>query len=390
MGLAEGTSRVASSVRKKRPARVFFAALLSIVVYFVLFPYPLGRELVVHPRWATPVPSSAAPAILKDSPQAASAPDNPRDTTAPFQLGDVFGYVQGDGSILYLGKTQYRIALSATGFVNYTRLGTDWILQDTSGRPVSSFSGSGYPFLGPEGNRIFNVKSDLSGLIELDRNGRALWERDFPTLMTAASLQGDLLLVGLLNGSLVLLDRKGMPLFEYPPKGSRIPVIVGDAVAPDGSLLAAVSGIGPQYLTVLRRQNAMNPRNSAALGYTATAVVILPSEYRREVRIAFSPDSRCLVLEGKGGPGLFDPSRGVLRWVSLRGTLAGTAWLDKGKLAAMACRDGGRAQLAIEPASGVLVYREEFPARELYLATIEGQLLLGWDGQLLRVDVEPI
>ncbi len=298
--------------------------------------------------------------------------------------------MQGDGSVLYFGKTQYRVALSATGFVNYTRLGTDWILQDTSGRPASSFSGSGYPFLGPEGNRIFNVKSDLSGLIELDRNGGALWERDFPTLMTAASLQGDLLLVGLLNGSLLLLDRKGMPLFEYSPKGSRIPVIVGDAVAPDGSLLAAVSGIGPQYLTVLRRQNAVNPRNKAALGYTATAVVILPSEYRREVRIAFSPDSRCLVLEGTAGPGLFDPSRGVLRWVSLRGTLAGTAWLGKGRLAAMACRDGGRAQLAIEPPSGVVVYREEFPAHELYLATIDGQLLLGWDGQLLRVDVEPM
>ena len=379
---------MASSVRKKRPARVLFAALLFIVFYFILFPYPLGRELVARPKWAVPVPASAGPVDRNDNPPAAAAPGNPPDTSAPYQLGDLFGYVRGDGTILYAGKAPYRVALSATGFVSYTRLGTDWILQDTSGRRVTTFSGSGYPFLGPEGNRIFNVKSDLSGVIELDRNGGVLWERDFPTLMTTASLQGDLFLVGLLNGSILLLDRKGTPLFEDSPKGSRIPVIVGGAVAPDGSLLAAISGIGPQYLTVLRRQNAMNPPSSASPGYAIIATMGLPSEYRREVRISFSPDSRYLVLEGTSGPGLFDPSRGVLRWVSLRGTLAGAAWPGNGRLAALACRDGGRAQLAIEPPTGVLVCREEFPASELYLATIEGQLLLGWDGLLLRVDVE--
>ena len=56
----------------------------------------------------------------------------------------------------------------------------------------------------------------------------------------------------------------------------------------------------------------------------------------------------------------------------------------------MASRDGGRAQLAIEPPSGVIVCREELPARELSLGTVDGQLLLGWDGQLLRIDVEPM
>jgi hypothetical protein len=388
MGPVEGRSRVASSVRKKRPARVLFAALLFTVLYFILFPYPLGRELVVRPKWAVPVPTSAGQADPQDNSTGTAAQNSPRDATAPFQFGDLFGYVRGDGTVLYAAKAPYRVALSSTAFVSYTRLGTDWILQDASGRHLGAFSGSGYPFLGPDGDRIFNVKADLSGMIELDRNGETLWERDFPTLMTSASLHGDLLLVGLLNGSLLLLDRKGSPLFEYSPKGSRIPVIVGDAVAPDGSLLAAVSGIGPQYLTVLRRQNASNPRSSTAPAYAVIAKVGLPSEYRREVRIGFSPDSRYLVLEGTAGPGLFDPSAGLLRWVSLHGTLAGAAWPGNGRLAALASRDSGLARLVIEPPTGVMVYREEFPVRELYLATIEGQLLLGWDGQLLRIDVE--
>ena len=366
----EGTSRVASSVRKKRPARVLFAALLFIVFYFLLFPYPLGRELIARPRWAVAIPASATSPL--------SEPGRP---SWQFQLGSRFGYVHGDGSVQYAGTALYRVALSATAFVNYTRLGTDWILQNSSGQRLTSFSGSGYPLLDPEGSRIFNVKTDLSGIIELDKSGGTLWERDFPGLMTTLSLQGDSLVVGLLNGSLLLINRLGSPLLEYPARGSRVPVILGCALAPDGSLIALVSGIGPQYLTVLRRQNS---------GYAPLATLGLPSDYRREVRMGFSPDSRYLFIEGRAGPGLFDPAAQTLRWVGLSGRLAGAAFPGHGMLVALASRDGGRVQLAIEPPSGVAVYREEFPAHELYLGNIDGQLLLGWDGQLLRIDIEAV
>jgi hypothetical protein len=368
MGPAEGTSRVASSARKKRPAGVFFAVPLFIVLYFLLFPYPLGRELVARPRWAVPLPASAGPA-----PAATGQP------SWQFQLGERFGYVRDDGSILYVGITLYRVALSSTCFVNYTRLGTDWILQDSSGRRLTSFSGSGYPLLGPEGSRIFNVKTDLSGIIELDRTGVDLWERDFPGMMTSVALRGDYLLVGLLNGSLILINRQGSALFEYMTRGSRIPVILGTAVAGDGSLIAALCGIGPQYLTVLRRQNT---------AYAPLASVGLPDDFRRELRMGFSPDSRFLFFEAAVGAGLFDPRGQSLRWLSLRGSLAGAAFAGHGRIAAFVSKGGGRAELAIEPPAGGAVCREEFDAREVSLGTIDGQILLGWDGRLLRIDVE--
>lgn len=378
---------MASSERKKRPARVLFAAAVFIVFYFALFPYPLGRELVARPRWAVPVPAAGITSQRGPSASAATSGAGP-DTTAPFQLGDVFGYVKADGTVLYSARAPYRVALSATGFVSYTRLGTDWILQDTSGRPITAFSGSGYPLIGPDGSRIFSIKTDLSGLIELDRNGGALWERDFPTMVTTASLQADLLLVGLLNGSMILVDRKGSSVFEYSPKGSRIAVILGVAVSPDGSLLAAVSGIGPQSLTIVRRQGEASSGAHGPAVYVVAESLVLPSEHRREVQVRFSPDSRCLVLEGASGAGLFDPARGLLRWLGMRGTLTGIAWPGSGRVAALACGDGNLSQLAIEPVYGPVVSREEFPARELSLATLDGQLLLGWDGKLLRIDVE--
>ncbi len=358
---------MAPANRKKRPARVLFTALLLIVLYFLLFPYPLGRELTARPAWAVTVPEAAPP-----------APAGKATAVAPFQLGDRFGYVRSDGAVVYSAKALYRVALSETGFVNYTRLGTDWILQDTAGERVLAFSGNGYPFLSPDGARILNVKSDLSGLIELDRNGGVLWSRDFPALMTTASLRGDSLLVGLLNGSLLLLNRQGSPVFETAPAGSRIPVIMGSAVTPDGSLIAAVSGIDPQALTVLRRQGS---------GYAALARIALSSDFRREIRMSFSPDARYLLLEGEAGPGLFDPVTSTVSWTPLRGTLAGMSFPGAGRYAAFAARDGGRAALVVESPRGMAICREPFAARELSLGTLEGQLLLAWDGKLLRIDV---
>lgn len=368
--------------RKKRPERVLFAAILVIVFHLFLFPYPLGREIVARPRWAVAVsPSGLQPGTLPGAQEAGSQDPAGQASAAAFQLGDRFGFVLDDGAILYAGQAPYRVALSSTGFVSFTRLGTDWILQDRAGRRVAGFSVAGYPLLSPDGGRVFSVKTDLSGIIEMDRGGAVLWDRDFPTLMTAISVQGDLVLVGLVNGSLVLLDRHGSPVLERAPGGSRVQVIVGDAAAPDGSRIAAVCGIDPQYLAVFRR---------AGSTYEPEAQEGLPSAFRREVRMGFSPDSRYLFVEGRAGPGLYDPAGRTLRWVSLPGSLVGAAFAFGGRVAAFVSRDAGAAQLVIEPMSGIMVCQEGFPAREVFLGTIGGQLLLGWDGELLKVDVEPM
>lgn len=362
--------------RKKRPARVLFAATVLIVFYFFLFPYPLGRELVARPRWAVAVPQPGAPVAARAE---GTQKEAGAASAAAFQLGDRFGFISGDGVFLYAGQAPYRVALSSTGFVSFTRLGTDWILQDDAGRRVAGFSVAGYPLLSPDGGRVFSVKTDLSGIIEMDRGGAVLWDRDFPTMMTAISVQGDLILVGLLDGSIVLLDRRGSPELEHAPGGSRVAVIVGDAAAPDGSRIAAVSGIDPQYLTVLRRTGSR---------YETEALEGLPTAFRREIRMGFSPDSRYLFVEGRAGPGLYDPAGRTLRWVSLPGSLAGAAFALGGRVAAFASRDAGSAQIVIEPVSGIAVCREGFPAREVFLGTIGGQLLVGWDGELLKIDVE--
>ena len=328
---------------------------------------------MAKPAWAVTLPASGAAGGAAGGSAAAGS------TAAAFQLGGTFGYITGDGGLLHAEKTLFRVALAETGFINYTRLGTDWLLQDRNGKRVLSFSGHGYPLLSGDGKRIFNVKTDLTGIIESDKAGEPLWDRDFPSMMTSISLRGESLLVGLLNGTLLLLGRQGSPLFEYAPGESRIPVILGDAVSGDGALLAAVSGIDPQYLTVMRRGGS----TFARLSKTA-----LSSDFRREVRMSFSPDSRFLMLEGERSTGLYDPASRRLSWVSLRGTVAGMSFPGRGQYAALAARDGPLAELCIVGPFTAPILRESFPAHELSLGEVDGQLLMGIDDRLLRIDIE--
>ncbi len=242
----------------------------------------------------------------------------PRGTAlAPFQLADRFGYVTPVGTLAYLSSTGFRVTLSPRGFVTYPRVGTTWLLQDGTGEVLLPFSGNGYPLLSGDGARLFLVRTDLTGLTELSARGEPAWTRDFPTLMTTASVSGDWTAVGLLDGTLALLDRGGAVAFQRQVPGSRIPVVLGCAVTPDGSRLAAVAGIDPQYVIVFERRGT---------SWAVVSQAELGTDFRREVRIGFAPDGRWLVCEGRGGVAVVLVAGGHPQVVSMRGTLAGLAF----------------------------------------------------------------
>jgi hypothetical protein len=322
--------------------------------------------------------SVGSPNSAPAAPSTGAPTDRP---VAPFHLADKFGYVSPDGTLIHVGQTLFQVALSRTGYINFARMGTDWILRDPRGERVASFSGNGYPVLSEDGRRVLVVSADLTGLQELDKSWDTAWSRDFPAIMTSVSLQGNFLLVGLLNGSLQLLNRNGAPIYQAPPGHSRIPVIYGCSVAPDGSALASVSGIGPQELTVLSRSGS---------SYARVLRVTLPTEFRREVRMRFSPDSRCLFFESAGSVGLAEPGAGRVSAIPLPGRLAGAAFVDDSRVAAFLSRDGQRANLRLALPFLLTFSAESFAASDIFLGAIDDQLLLGVDGRLMRVDVEAL
>ncbi len=158
--------------------------------------------------------------------------------------------------------------------------------------------------------------------------------------------------------------------------GSRLPVILGAAVSTDGSLMASVSGIAPQFLTVLRRQGS---------GYGEIAKEVLASDFRREARVSFSPDSRYLLVEGERAAGVFDPAAPRLAWLPLPGGLAEVAFPGGGRFTAVAAHSGTLVQLRVVRPFTSPIIDATFSAQQLFLGTVEGDLLLGMDGRLLRI-----
>ncbi len=363
-GSAEGSH--VNGIRKKRPIRVFLLSVLVIILYFALFPYPLGRELVAKPVWA--VDASSSPEAGAEEGQ-----------TAPFQLGGTFGYVTGDGRILYTARPLFRVALTDAGFINFSRLGTTWVFQDRRGEKKFAFSGQGYPLLSRDAGRLFTVKTDTTGLSELDSSGDVLWSKDFPCLVTSISIESDFLLLGLLNGALQLVDRHGGVTAEYDLRASRIPVILGCSISPDGSLAAAVSGIDPQYLMVLEIQGT-----SARL----LSQIPLSSDFRREVRIAFSPDGRYLVFEGAGSAELYDPASHAVSSLPLPGGLQAFSFMPERDAAAFIGGTPAQRELLIVKPFASVISHESFPAGSVCLGRIGAGILLGIDHLLLRVDLE--
>ncbi len=356
------------NAKRNSPFKLILAALSVIVAYFLLFPYPMGRETVPAQGWA-----------LETGGQPADAAElREEGTAAPFRLGNEFGYVSGDGRLLYRANPLFQVALTDAGFINFARMGSTWFFQNTRGERVFSFSGSGYPLLGPGARRIFTVSADLTGMREYDANGEPLWSRDFPSLITCLSVRPDHLLVGLLDGSLELVGGKGEKLADCAPGGSRIPVILGCAVSEDGRRFAAVSGVDGQLLVVWEKKGP---------DYREAARIPLDSDFRREARMEFSPDGSYLIVEGPSSANLYDSSSRRMSSVPLSGSLEGFAFLRDGACAFIAGAGSARELVICRPFSPPLL-RETFRAGAVSLGAVEGAALLGADGVLLRIDLK--
>ena len=375
-------------MKKRRSPRGVLATLLLIVAHFLLFPYPLGREVVLRARWRVPLPAEGTAVEGVASVGAAAA-------SAPFQLGDLYGFVTPDGELASLARTPFRVALSRRGAVAYARIGGTWVLDGPSGRALASFSGDGYPLLSPEGDRILLVKTDLTGLRELDEYGEVAWTRDFPSLLTSVAIAGDWLAAGHLDGSVSVVDRRGAVLFEDAPAGSRIAATFGVAVTADGGRLAAVTGIEPQLLTLWRRSRG---------GYAVSARVPLGTDSRREVRIAFAADERSVACEGDGAAAIVDTASGERSLVSLRGRMTGLAFVGPatGRPGAWlaAARDGEDAEIAVVRPPGAVLARVPLARRSAgaargawgpdspWVGTTGDTLLVAFAGSLVGLGLE--
>jgi hypothetical protein len=350
-------------LRKRRSRRYLILAFALGLLYLFLFPQPSGREAFFKPVWSRVIP-----------PAADRAPDagGPEARLSWFKAGRHFGFVRLDGQVLHAAQILHGVALCEQGFINYPRVADNFVFQDPLGRFQYAAPGHGYPVLDPGGDLLYSVSTDLAELRRLDRDGAVLWSAGFYSPITALALSGGECAVGLLDGSLKLLDAGGRIAQDFLPDSSRIAVILGAALAP--GRLAVLSGIDPQRLTLLEKRGGQ---------YSPLQTLVTGSDLRREAFLGFLAGGRFLACETDTGLALWDLRRAASsqlpgRPLALSSTAEG--------LLALGSREGGGSRLRVlRPLSSPL-YERSLAAGELFLRFLDRSLLLGFAGRLLRAD----
>lgn len=360
-------------MKRRRSRKYLILALALGQAYLLLFPHPLGKESYFRPIWLRRIPPAApAPA----GPGAGETKDN---AVSWFRAGREFGYFRLDGGLAHVGQVLHGVALSDSGFINFPKVAENFVFLDPWGRFQYSVRGYGYPVLDRTGQNLYSISTDLTGLKRLDRDGEVLWSAGFYSPITTLSVAKDECAVGLLDGTLKLIDAQGSIAKEFAPQASRISVILGAALSGDGGQLAVLSGIDPQRLSLLRTKGAELVLRQA---------MNLPSDFRRAVQLAFTEDGRFLAFEDEQGLSVLDLKRWGRSRLPLEGRVLGLASSAADGLLAVGLRaDGGSALKVLRPLSSLL-YSGGLPAQDLFLRFTGSSLILGFSGHLLRIDFQ--
>ena len=344
-------------MHRRHPRRYLIPAFALGLLYLFLFPHPSGKEGFFRPVWSRPVPGPSAAG---------------EGRAVSFRAGRNFGFVRPDGGLEYVGEELFGVALSDAGFINYPRVADNFVFQDPRGRFLYGVRGFGYPVLSPGGGELYSVSTDLNTLKRLGRDGEVVWAASFFSPITSLALSGEECVVGLLDGTAKLIDAKGRIEQELVPAGSRIPVILGVAFRQDR--LAVLSGIDPQRLSLLARKNG---------AFAGGEPLATGSDLRRESLMRFTVDGNFLAYETESGLALqeLDGKAGAV----LSGRLLALDSSPEG-IVAVGQRDGEGCLLRLLRPLSSPVYSRRLPAADLFLRFLDGGLLVGFPGRLLRAD----
>jgi len=353
-----------SIFRNRRRGRAFWLFLpLLLFIYLLLFPHPGGRESLVRPIWAKDL-ASGVPALRN------------ADASWYFRAADRFGYADLQGNLYYVGRTLHNLSLSDNGFINYGSVPDYIVFMNPRGEFEFSLKSYGYPLLEPRGRVLYSIQTDRSGLKRIDNEGEILWSMSFPTPITSIALAGEQCLLGLMDGRALLVGAEGDVLYQLTTEASRIPIVLATAVSEDRNQIALISGIDPQTLMVVERR---------AEGFVPGFKQNLDSDFRREVRLSFSPEARFLFYEVEEGLGVLDVRKKSKARFLTEGVLESMDSSPEFTAAAFRLSQGSKL-LIFRPLDSVLLSRE-VAADRVYVKVLGSSLILGFNGVLLRADL---
>jgi len=309
---------------------------------------------------------------------AASPSHQARNSLYWYRMGEEFGFADLEGNVAVREKILFDATLRDVGYINFSRIPKNLVFRDNRGNFLRSFRLTGYPMLDKRGQRLFLMNSESTGLKVLNVESEESWTIEFPTLITSFCFSDDYILLGLLNGMIKVFNNSGELIGDYLENGSRIPIILGCAISPNGKDVIVLSGIDPQKLLLIRT------RESAT---AETFTVPLTSDYRREVFLRFSESGKLVYFESDNGLGIFEVASKRITNIPFQGSLIGVAESPHNGFMSVLYKTDHGVEFRVCTTQGKVVYSKSFECEFTHLRHIDDHIILGCDETLLRVDM---
>jgi hypothetical protein len=365
-------------VAKSKYSYWLLIGVVIFVVYFFLAARPIPVETVLVPQWLSSTESNY-PFYLND----ASAPEDVAagedGAMLPFRLGNRFGYIDAYGRFSVNRERRAVLSISEDYWAEYEAVPREIAIRDPRNKQAAVVPGGrGYPlFLD---GRFFLINAEQNSLEALDASGDSLWTYDFAAPITDLDAGSGLVLAGLLDGTIELLDRNGRRVFFFEPGGSRLSVICACRISRDGTKIAIVSGYDDQRFLFLEQLG-----DSYKVGYHE----FISDGFRRVVHLAFIDQDRRVVFEREGGIGIYDIDSRTNVKIDLDGrvnSLDGSG--EDGLLFVITSQSERRKALVGIRLPGEIIVEAPFRSGAAFLRRKEDRLYVGGGGTLASFRLE--
>jgi hypothetical protein len=353
-------------IGKKRLAAA--GAILAGFVYFLICSFPMEKELILVPGWTRTLGPASAADLKKSGPE----PNAP----IPFRLGERYGYFSAEGSLLLAAAAPYGVALASDAYAPYERLSEGFAIRSPGGTELARVSMAGYPFFAA--GRRFVIGPDQATVSELARGGSLAWTYRFPSIVTAFDASPAMAVFGLIDGSVVGLDRSGAAALNFAPGGSRIAGVYGVAASPDGLLVAAVTGLDRQRLVVMEKRSA---------AYRVAYHRYLGSDYRRPVSMAFTADGDRLAYESPSGVGVYARVSRSETTIAVPASSRLGLTIRQGNFMVLLSGEGESRRLVCSAYPDRRIVDMTLKAKLSFIEARGDSLFLGLDDAILRLDL---
>ncbi|MDR0709355.1 MAG: WD40 repeat domain-containing protein [Spirochaetaceae bacterium] len=355
--------------------------VVIFVAYFFLAARPVPVETVLVPQWLSSTESNY-PLYLNDASAPAgegTAASGEDGTLLPFRLGNRFGYIDAYGRFSVNREKKAALSIAEDYWAEYEAIPREIGIRDSRDQQAAVIQGGrGYPlFLD---GRLFMINAEQNSLEALDASGGSLWTHDFAAPITDIDAASGLVLAGLLDGTIELLDENGRRIFFFEPGGSRLSVICACRISRDGTKLAIISGYDDQRFLFLERLGD---------SYKVSYHEFISDGFRRVVHLAFIDQDQRVVFEREGGIGIYDIDRRANVKVEMDGRVNSLDHSGEDDLLfVITSRSERRKELVGVRLPGEIIIKAPFRSEAAFLRRKEDRLYVGGGGTLASFRLE--